>query len=103
LELANVYYVQASTMIIHSNQTFKYEQVDAYKNLQLTLQYTDFNQLVVSTYGIWKVTLDKEESDVVAAAAVIAAADNATDVDENTGDNASDLEPEPTVPKASTT
>ena len=61
LELANVYYVQASTMISHSNQTFKYEQVDAYKNLQLTLQYTDFNQLVVSTYGIWKVTLDKEE------------------------------------------
>ncbi len=107
MELANVYYVQASTMISHSNQTFKYEQVDAYKNLQLTLQYTYFNQLVVSTYGIWKVTLDKEESDnaadVVAAAAVIAAADNATDVDENTGDNASDLEPEPTVPKASTT
>ena len=26
-----------------------------------------------------------------------------TDVDENTGDDASDLEPEPTIPKASTT
>jgi hypothetical protein len=40
-------------------------------------------------------------ADVVAD--VVAVADNAADVDENTGDDASDLEPEPTVPKASTT
>ena len=40
-------------------------------------------------------------ADVVAVADVVA--DNAADVDENTGDDASDLEPEPTVPKASTT
>ena len=39
---------------------------------------------------------DDNEADAVAAA------DNATDVDENTGDDASDLETEPTVPKAST-
>ena len=43
---------------------------------------------------------DDNEAD--AAADVVAAADNATDVDENTGDDASDLESEPTVPKAST-
>ena len=40
-------------------------------------------------------------ADVVAD--VVAVADNAADIDENTGDDASDLEPEPTVPKASTT
>ena len=38
---------------------------------------------------------DDNEADVVAVA------DNAAD--ENTGDDASDLEPEPTIPKASTT
>ena len=54
---------------------------------------------------------DESASDVVAVAAIAAdvvavadvVADNAADVDENTGDDASDLEPEPTVPKASTT
>ena len=49
---------------------------------------------------------DDNEADAAAdvvAADVVAAADNATDVDENTGDDASDLETEPTVPKTSTT
>ena len=44
-----------------------------------------------------------DESDDDKEADAVAAADNATDVGENTGDDASDLEPEPTVPKASTT
>jgi hypothetical protein len=44
---------------------------------------------------------DDNEAD--ATADVIAAADNATDVDENTGDIASDLETKPTVQKTSTT
>ncbi len=43
---------------------------------------------------------DDNEADT---AADVVAADNATDVDENTGDDASDLETEPTVPKTRTT
>ena len=48
---------------------------------------------------------DDNEADAAddVAADVVASADNAADVDENTGDDASDLETEPTVPKTSTT
>jgi hypothetical protein len=59
------------------------------------------NVVAVAAIAADVVAVADNAADVVAVADVVA--DNAADVDENTGDDASDLEPEPTVPKASTT